>query len=190
MGAVLQIAAVHKLNEDLEKAATTEIGKEEAQARLIGGTVTLAGAAVGVLEKGQLLWPETTLRLGERIHGHLKNAFKHGSKALGALGGIMLAVCDFWAGYKAFQKKQPGLGVAYLVSGGVGVGSAVLIVWSGFAAATVVGIVLVVLAVGLSVLISILKDNPIQEWLENCVFGAHTYKNLSREMNALQVAIS
>jgi hypothetical protein len=190
MGAVLQIAAVHKLNEDLEKAATTEIGKEEAKARLIGGTVTLAGAAVGVLEKGQLLWPATTLRLGERIHGHLKNAFKYGSKGLGALGGIIFAVCDFWAGYKAFQKDRWGLGAAYILSGVVGVGSAVLIVWSGLAIATGIGIVLVILAVGLSVLISILKDNPVQEWLENCAFGAHTYKNLSREMNALQVAIS
>jgi hypothetical protein len=190
MGAVLQIAAVHKLNEDLEKAATTEIGKEEAKVRLIGGTVALAGAAVGVLEKGQIRWPSITMRFGERVHGHLENAFKYGSRGLGALGGVILAVCDFWAGGKAWDKGQKGLAIAYYASSGIGAASAALILIHGFAAATVVGIVLVILAVGVAVLISALKDDPVQQWLENCIFGAHTYKTLEQEMKALEVAIS
>jgi hypothetical protein len=187
IGTVLQIAAVYTLNKDLEKAAKTEKGKEEARARLNAGTVALIGAAVGVLETAQERWPALTLRYGQRVSDHLKRLSGIASRGLGFAGGIMLAACDLKAGNKAWDEGRTGLAVAYYISTGIGIASAVFIL---IGSSTVLGIVLVILAVGVALVISFLKDDPIQGWLENCAFGADTYQNLDREMNALKAAVS
>jgi hypothetical protein len=190
LGAVLQVVAVHKLNEDLEKSAITGVGRNEAQARLIGGSMTLTAAAAGVLEKGQARWPSVTMRFGQGTHDLLTNLFKGGSRGLGFVGGMIFAVCDGWKAYEVGREGQAGLAIAYGASSIVGGISAFLILWNGFALATGVGIVLVILAVALSVLISFLKDNPVQVWLEGCRFGKNIHNDLSLEMRALQAAMA
>jgi hypothetical protein len=187
LGALLQYNAMQKLAEDDTKAMSHEA--QEATWRLgagvaaFGGTVTeLTGLA---LEK---ISGKLTLRLGKGL-AWLGQVAQWLGKAAGMAGALVMAWWDLKKSEEAAADGQHGLKWAYRVSAGVGVAAAVMLLvgWTG------VGLVLVVLLIGITLLIEYFKDNKIQDWLERCVWGmgpAARYPTLEEEQRQLKLAVS
>lgn len=87
-------------------------------------------------------------------------------------------------------KREGRLGLMWAYGASTVLGLAVLIVlpagWTG------VGLILVGLLIGVSVLIEYYKPNKVHEWLERCVWGVGNgseYRTVGESMRELEVAI-
>ena len=96
-----------------------------------------------------------------------------------------MAVFDWQKSNEAMDKNQVGLGWTYRASALLGVSGAVLMLMD-TAAASGIGLILVLLAIALSFGIDYIRDNPIQEWLEAGYFKNKTFKTPEEEIYKLK----
>src|SRR5690606_2052044 len=100
------------------------------------------------------------------------------SRGLGVIAAGIMAVMDFHEAYKQRMRGNLGIAGMCLISGVAGVGAALLFTAFGakllgltVAAATGIGIILVVIGIAIALLIDFLRTNELQEWMERCLFG-------------------
>jgi hypothetical protein len=83
--------------------------------------------------------------------------------------------------------------VAYAISGLAGAGAAIFLYMSA-AWAGPVGWICVAVAIAITIIIEIVKDDKIQEWLKRgcwgCVEGAEPYPSLDVDIKDLELAVS
>lgn len=94
------------------------------------------------------------------------------AKVLGGIAGFGVAIIDGYAGYNAYQEGNMGLSLLYGVSSIIGFSLACIALSS--LSIPILGWIIAIGA-GLMILISIgiskLKDNALQDWVERCSFG-------------------
>lgn len=185
LGAVLQLVALNVLGGELDKVNLNGNGQKQALWRYRAGCAALSGTVVETLGNALEKIPATTLRMGRAFVDKLGWLLRTGGKTLGAAGAIIVAICDVGNAWESIQKGQVGLAFAYGISAAIGVGGAWLI-FSSAAAASGIGLILVLLAIGISFLIDAIKDNPIQEWLEAGYFNRRTFHTVDEELNKLK----
>ncbi|MFQ3790056.1 T6SS effector BTH_I2691 family protein [Halomonas sp. A29] len=193
---ILQIIALRKLADDLANSLAHE--KNENRWRYHTGLVGL----VGVLSETAGRWSEravqTGSRLGRFIERYLGRFFRFAGRGLGIGAGVVMAIWDFRRGLQELGEGNAWVGALFI---GSGFGTIVALVsftklgamiFGAFA--TGVGIVLVVLVIVIAVLIEILKDNKIQDWLERCHFGkfeaGERYRDPELELRELELALN
>jgi hypothetical protein len=186
VSAILQMVCLSLLIEDEANAMAAD--KTEARWRLraqglaIAATVCeITGAAVDRLPvfsaalargTGGLATAATFLKIGRR---------------LGALGGIIMA---FWDLKKAWQESQRGKGLVaslYLGSAVLGLTLSIgfLLALNPFLLAS-----LVISLVTVTWALEKVKDNKLQSWLEQCIFGrAPNYPDSQLEMAEFKLAL-
>lgn len=191
----LQIAALTKLADDVDKAMAHEANENQWRFH------TSLGALAGTLAETTGKWSKSAATTGARYAVRLERTIgswlRIGGKALGICAGVVMAVWDGWRGW---QEIQEGSGVGWLYIGSAAGSLAAAVMFTGWAAtilgiglATGIGIILVVLLIAISVLIEIFKDNKLQDWLERCHFGtfAHgdRYQDPELEIEELNIAL-
>jgi len=187
LGAIAQLYAQGKLAEDLEKAIATENGIEENKWRYWAGWTAFGGTVAETLAKGVENSTRITLRFGHGIGQLLPKLVSWAGRAAGVFGAGIMAFFDLNKGFNEINKGNKGLGYAYISASALGFTGAMIIMMP-FAAATVIGIVIIALAASISVLIEIIKDNPLQEWLKSCFFGEYSFSSADAEIQALRKA--
>ncbi|MGQ4660614.1 T6SS effector BTH_I2691 family protein [Lysobacter sp. F6437] len=192
---ILQAVALGKLAEDMDKSMAHEANENTWRYR------TSIAALAGTLAETTGKWSESAAAVGSRLAVRLERyvglALRVGGKALGIGAGVVMAV---WDGIRGWQEIQEGNAVGWLYIGSAVAGVGAMLAFSTLgpllfgAAATGVGIVLVVLVVVIAVLIEVFKDNKVQDWLERCYFGefeeVDRYRSPALEMNELKIALA
>lgn len=185
LGAVLQIVALTALSEEVDKATQKKEGVAEAQWRMGAGVAALVGTAADTLGTALGKMPEHRLKYGAGVARIASKILTFVGKGLGVAGALIVAVFDLGKMVETFNKDQKGLAAAYFTSAILGVGGTVLMFMS-FGSATGIGLLLVLLAIGLSFAIDYIRDNPIQEWLEAGYFKNRTFKTVEEELAKLK----
>ncbi|MFN4266969.1 MAG: T6SS effector BTH_I2691 family protein [Aquabacterium sp.] len=187
--AALQLQAYNKLGEDEGKAMKHE--KSEAQHRLRAGTLALIGTITEAVGNGVDKLVQYVPKAGQGFANMTGRVLVWVGKGLGIAGAVIMAAMDVNQAISMFSEKRYGLGIAYVFSAGFGIGAAWFLGFSSLAAATGIGLILVVLAIGVALLIEFFKDNKVQDWLERCIWGKGPdpqFKTLEDEMQELKVA--
>src|SRR5699024_6298714 len=92
-------------------------------------------------------------------------------KLLGAVGGVIIGVAQFYEGAQAFTQGDAVFGIGTMVLGISAAGVTVAIALSWITLGTGVAIVLVLVAAGY--LIGFFRHDELQKWLDACYFGKH-----------------
>ncbi|STQ91585.1 T6SS effector BTH_I2691 family protein [Iodobacter fluviatilis] len=190
IGGILQFNAMQKLNEDEGKAMSHEA--QEAVYRLGSGITALAGTLVDLTAQGlEKVAHRAPLRFGQGLD-RLINFGKWLGKAAGMAAGVVMAGWDAYQGVNAIQEKNHGLAALYFTSAGIGAAASYLLIYSTWALATGVGLLLVLGLILITLAIEYLKDNKFQEWLERCTWGVkgkeERYKTLEEEIKQFNMA--
>jgi len=182
VAALLQYNAMQKLAEDDDKAMAHE--KSEAHVRMYAGIAALGGTITELVSTGLGKMGNLVPKLGQGLRS-VAGWVGVGGKILGFAGALVMAYWDAQQAVANFSEGNNGVGWAYVASSVAGalVAVAILASWTG------VGIVLVVILIGITVLLEYIKDNKVQDWLERCVWGklAH-YPDIDTEMRELRIA--
>ncbi|HEY9100118.1 MAG TPA: T6SS effector BTH_I2691 family protein [Thiobacillus sp.] len=189
LGAVLQLVSLSALSEELDKATQEKKGVTEAQWRYSAGVAALAGTTADTLGTALGKMSPPRFKYGAGITRLTSKIFTFLGKTLGVAGAAIIGVFDWQKSNEAMDKNQIGLAWAYRASALMGVSGAVIMLMGG-AMATGIGLILVLLAIGLSLLIDFIRDNPIQEWLEAGYFQNQTFKTPEEELNKLKAIAS
>ena len=90
------------------------------------------------------------------------------SRVLGAAGGVIMAAWDVLKAFEAFQKGQTGVGFLFVGSAilGIAVTIGFMFAWN-----PLLMVILVASFVLVAWLLEKFKDNKIQTWMEQCIFG-------------------
>ncbi len=192
--AVLQIVALGKLAEDLDKSMVHE--RASNRNRFITGVAGMTGMLSDFFGD----WIERAAAAGSRLGIRLNSTFgwalRAGGKVLGLGAGVVMAALDLYAGFKEYSEGNRAIAFLYVASAVSSV--AALVAFSSLgplifgAAATGIGVVLVVIVIVIAILIEVFKDNKIQDWLERCSFGNlanERYADGEVEMAQLKLAI-
>jgi len=193
--AVLQLVALGKLAEDLDKSMIHE--RANNRNRFITGVAGM----VGMVSEYFGIWMERAASVGSRLGIRFNNAvgfsLRLGGKALGFAAGAVMALLDLYSGINELREGNAAIGWLYV--GSAAVSLVAIAAFSSIgpllfgAAATGVGIVLVIIVIVIAVLIEIFKDNKVQDWLERSVFGKlvnERYSDAETEMAQLELAIA
>lgn len=165
--------------------------KSEAQHRLRAGTLALIGTITEAVGNGVEKMARYVPKLAQSWMRYGVTFLKYAGKGLGIAGAVIMAAMDVNQAISMFSEKRYGLGIAYVFSAGFGIGAAWFLGFSSLAAATGIGLILVVLAIGVALLIEFFKDNKVQDWLERCIWGKGPdpqFKTLEDEMQELKAA--
>lgn len=187
--AALQFHAYQKLSEDEGKAKKHEKG--EAQKRLWAGIMALGGTIMEAVGAGAGKMTHYVPRLSQSWTRYGAIILKGFGKGIGLAGAVLMAAMDGAQAIKMFAEKRYGLGIAYVLSAGFGIGAAWFLGFSSIASATGIGLILVALAIVVALCIEYFKDNQVQDWLERCVWGKGPdpqYQTLEEEMRELKAA--
>ncbi|MCE8021426.1 hypothetical protein HOP51_15095 [Halomonas sp. MCCC 1A11036] len=121
------------------------------------------------------------------------------SRGLGVVMAGLMAVLDLKNSIQEGLKGDLRLSGLYFFSGVAGIGAAILFTTWGaslfgltVAAATGVGIILVLIGIGVSLLIDYFKNNALQDWMERCHFGklvSDRYEGLRVETEKFEEAM-
>ncbi|TJZ78715.1 T6SS effector BTH_I2691 family protein [Chitiniphilus eburneus] len=186
VAALLQWVALGKLTEDLEKANKTGKDKDDATWRYRAGWAAFGGTVAESLGTAVSKIPLAALRLGPAASQMLAQGMRVIGKGLGVVGAGIVAFWDFKKGLAEQSKGNQGLALGYFSSALLGMAGTLIIMFGTFAAATGVGLILILLALCISVLIEYFKPNPVQEWLKQSFFGNKSFRSLDEEMLELQ----
>jgi hypothetical protein len=189
IGGLLQYAAWQKMAED--KSTTLSQDALEAMSRMYVGMTGLAATIADLSGKG--LGKIAAMRrlslnwgLGFKIIGE---GFEWLAKVVGMGAAIVVAGWDVYQAENARSEGNRGLAFLYLTSAVIGVTASWLLIYSTLACASFVGLILVGLLIGITIIIEYLKDNKLQDWLERTIWGVkdkeHRYKNLNQEIEQL-----
>lgn len=184
---LLQYWCLTKTIADYKKALLAD--QPEAVGRLTAGLLAVAGSTVeglsNVLEgalHAEMPWAQGLSKTG-------LNWVRFFGKGLGFVGGAIMAVWDYMKRNEEKEKGNKLTANLFFASAGFGAAVSICLTFapaitngmvaagmSRVAASTLLGwitIGLVIIFVGVAVWLDRVKDNAIQSWLENCVFGIH-----------------
>ncbi len=191
IGGILQLNALLKLNEDHNKAMSHDA--QEAIYRLGSGITAVAGTLADLTAQG--LEKKVAHRVPLRFGQGLDRLIKFGKwlgKTAGMAAAVVMAGWDAYQGVNAIQEKNHGLAALYFTSAGLGVMASYLLIYSTWALATGVGLLLVLGLILITLAIEYLKDNKLQEWLERCTWGIKgkedRYKTIEEEIKQFNMA--
>jgi hypothetical protein len=185
--AALQFWCITKTYEDYGKALTQD--KPETTARLAAGALAIAGTiseavgeAIKAVTNAQMRW---AMGLGGI---KTANRLSYIGRRLGFLAAAVMAACDWVKAFQELKKENYLTGGLYIASGAFGVVVAIALGFMGF---TPVTLVLVAIFIGVVYWLEKVKDNAIQAWLENCIYGINNvYKSGDEEAKEWHKAIS
>lgn len=193
---ILQLVALGKLADDLATSMNHE--KNENRWRYHTGIAGLVGTLGETVGK----WSESAVRTGNRVafalERYLGSALRITGKALGIAAGVVMALWDGIRGWKEIQEGNGWVGGLFIASAGFSlVAMGMFAGWFGATiagiSATGIGIVLIVFVIVIAVLIEIIKDNKLQDWMERCYFGkfqeSERYQNIDGELEELGLAL-
>ena len=156
-----------QLYDDAFGETTMNNDKTENKIRFGLGISAVGAAIATTIEKGLGLY-----RVPNREIITIKERIGSVARLLGGIAGFGFAIMDAKAGYDASQEGNVALSSLYIVSSGVGfiltaiAFSSLNIPMLGWIIAIGAGL-LIVISIG----ISYLKDNALQDWVERCSFG-------------------
>lgn len=190
---ILQVVALGKLAKDVDQSMAHE--SNENSWRYRAGIAALAGTLAETTGK----WSESAAAAGSRlarvIEQYVGKALRLIGKGIGIGAGVVMVV---WDTSRGVQEIEEGNAVGWLYFGSAVTSFGAVVAFSTLgpllfgAAATGVGIVLVVLVIVIAVLIEVFKDNKMQDWLKRCYFGAFApddrYQDSELEMRELRIA--
>ncbi len=184
---ILQYVCLTKSIADQAKAL--EGDKAEAMWRLRAGKLAVAGSiseAVGVAiehaGKVDLPWARSMSAI------RLNYVLQTGGKVLGIIGAAIMAVWDVMKGWEELQKNNYKTMGLYFSSAALGFTVAVALTFCTFNPFI---LLLVAAFLGVAYFLEKAKDNAIQSWIENCIFGiGNVYKDGTLEMKELNQALS
>ena len=183
---ILQIACFTKVMED--EANSLAADQSESRGRLIAGALAIAGTVCEVGEKAIGKLPTFVSAAAEGLRwGHVPQYLGVAGKALGALGGVIMAGWDFYKASESFQEGEAKVGLLFVGSGVIGA-----LVTYGFLSAWNPLLMLVLMAVFVLVAVFLekYKDNKLQSWLEQCVFGrGKHYVDAQIEMKEFEISL-
>ena len=170
-----------KLLEDVEKSMSHQ--QTEAATKLAVGKIALGGFVAEVVGERLEKLGETRLRnMAGKLGAWTPRALQLGGRFAGFGTGVFLGIWDISKGAEAAKGGDFGLSDAYYVSGTAGIVVAFTSLAIGMGWTALLGpaawLAWLVLAVGMVVWIGAtffvesLQDNPRQEWLNRCHFGA------------------
>lgn len=189
-----------------DEGKSLEGDKAEAQWRLGAGSLAVVGTiaevigtAIGNAAQANLRWAQGLKVVNV---GWFLRTFT--GKVLGTIGAAIMAV---WDGMKAVEEaKKDNFEIAslYLASAGFGLAVAFCLtfdagmkaagavgMWLGLGGAMPIVVLLVAAFLVTAYFLETSKDNAIQSWLENCIFGiGNSYKDGELEMKELKKALS
>jgi len=194
---ILQLVALGKLADDLDKSMAHE--KTENLRRYFTAWTGFVGTLSDTFGKWSESAATTGSKVGQAIERYLGKALRIAGKGLGILAGAVMAVWDFYRGVQEAMEGNGWVGALFIASSFAS-GMAILAFSETFgalifgAAATGVGIALVVFVIVIAVFIEIFKDNKIQDWMERCYFGKFAdkdkYQEIEPEMKELDMALA
>lgn len=162
---LIQLVCLWKLIDEEKKALANN--KFDAQMRLYSGLAAIpatTGDVIGNAWSGSL-----TSKYGA-AHGYkAATRLLVAAKVLGTIAGIVVAIMDFKQAEKAFDENQSALGGWYIVSGGLGILMSGLL-FCAYGSIPIIGILFICI-IGVALVIENSKDNPVQDWLERCIWG-------------------
>lgn len=184
---ILQLVCFTKLLEDERNSMAAD--KTESRSRLAAGALAIAGSVceVSAAVVGKLPEFASVAARGASSWRIAHTFLGVAGKALGALGGAIMAWQDYKKGQEEAAKGHSG--VAWLYRGSAALG---VIVTIGFLCLwhPVLMIVLVAAFVVVAWFLEKLKDNKLQSWLEQCIFGTGThYSDAKLEMDEFELAL-
>lgn len=184
---ILQLVCFTKLLEDERNSMAAD--KTESRSRLAAGALAIAGSVceVSAAVVGKLPGFASAAARGASSWRVAHALLGVAGKALGVIGGVIMAGWDFAKGVDAAVKGQIGTAALYFGSALLGavVTIGFLLLWN-----PVLMIVLVAAFVLVAWFLEKLKDNKLQSWLEQCIFGKGThYPDAKLEMDEFELAL-
>jgi hypothetical protein len=186
VSAILQMVCLSLLIEDEANAMAAD--KTEARWRLRAQGLAIVASMCEIMGAAVDRLPALSAGLARGTGGLVTAERLLGiGRGLGALGGIIMA---FWDARKAWEESQKGhTPVASLYLGSAALG---LVVTIGFASMwnPLLLTLLVLALVTVTWILEKVKDNKLQSWLEQCIFGkAPNYPDSQTEMAAFELAL-
>jgi hypothetical protein len=190
---ILQAASLTKTIADQEKALANE--KNDATLRLHAGIATVSATTAEVI--GNLIANRAAqgLRYGQGLMTVAGDFLKRWGGRAGMMAGLFVAGLDLVKGVTEYRENASGLVVASYISMAVVGASLTLALFAtgflGAAAIPIIGI-LILLLIGIGLLLEYIKDNPVQDWLERCPWGAlpgQRYPDFKTEQDQLMQAL-
>jgi hypothetical protein len=188
LGGLFMALNFTKLLEDVEKGMSHD--QEEAKTKLKIGAVAMAGFVAEQVGNGLEKIGETRLRnMAGKIGAMAPRALQLFGRFAGLGTSVFLGIWDVMKGQQASEQGDRGLAFAYRLSGGaaIAVSSAMFLVATNLITLGPVGWFIV--GVGVLVwlvatfFVETLKDNPRQEWLFRCHFGAAPESDRYRDVS-------
>lgn len=179
---LFQIHAVYSAAKEAKNSMSHN--KVEAEMRFVATLLAAAGAFV-----------ESTKSLVLRLAPHSATSyFLHSKKytvnpwkTIGIVGAVIFALADVSEAIENYQEGNTETGNWLLVSAVSGLlAASVLFLTTGF-----VGLVVFALMLALSIYLGSIKDTPLQNWLERCIWGNtphRKYEDLEEAMRQYQKA--
>jgi hypothetical protein len=162
--------------------------KTESQWRLAAGSMAIVGSVAEV--SGAML--EKVPMSANRVAVGLRSVFKPSllkatARWLGAAGGIIMAAWDGVKAWDEFHKDHNFVAGGYAASSILGI----IITYGFWASWNPVALVILVAIFALTAwLLEKYKDNKLQSWLEQCVFGnGDHYKTAQMEQQEFALAV-
>lgn len=183
--AVLQYEMMQSLIEDDVKAMAHQ--KNETSARMVAGVMAVGGTIAELTGQGI---EKMAVRIPRFARGTAQTIGKWAGRigrGLGIGGALIMAWWDGESAFENYRGGNTGLAIAYGSSAVLGLAAtgALLLGWTG------VGLILIGLLIGVTIVIEHFKDNDVQEWLERCVWGkgdAPKYATADDAMRELELA--
>ena len=179
LGGMLMAWNFTKLLEDVDKSLNHEL--TEAKAKLAIGGVAIFGFVAEQLGDGLEKLGETRLKNAAGLSAVKWGARLAQAGRFASFGtGVILGGWDIWKGVGEDKKGNSGLSNAYFFAGGAAIGVSTTMYLFGMGVITLGPLGWLLVAVGIIVwlvatyFVETLKDNPRQEWLSRCHFGAAT----------------
>jgi hypothetical protein len=169
LGAVasaMQFWCITKTIADYENAIAAD--KTENGWRLVGSALGIAGSMMelcsDILERAKKYRVSKAIGVPDYVIQRLR----YTGKALGIIGALIAAVWDGIKGYEEYQKNNYRLMALFGASAFFGFTASIMMAF--FASNPITWLVVGVF-IGITIWLDREKDNTIQSWLENCVFG-------------------
>ncbi|OQS43862.1 T6SS effector BTH_I2691 family protein [Chromobacterium haemolyticum] len=183
LAALWQLAALKKLAEDNDSAMSHE--EYEPISRLAAGALALLGTMGDLIGQGLEKMAVKIPSLGQ---GFAKRARWLGTlgRVAGFIGAGIMAAFDGHKAWIAYNNRQFGMMGLYIGSTLLGVYIGYLALGSGI---PFVGWLAIIALLSITLIIELVKDNKLQEWMQNGFWGKKTYKTPEEEKQQLDLAL-
>lgn len=194
LGSLLTITALFNLTETVDKAVGAKPDMRVRAWTQLGASI--GGAAEGISQA--LLKISMAGWFGDLSATYTYAFLKNAGAGLGVAAGLTVAVMDIISGRKEWKKGNRGLAFCYWTSAAIGFAGATVsaLIALGFisAATPIVGWIILAIAllcIVVNALISVLKDNSLQEWLGKCCWGkGELFNSFDEECKELKLALA